>query len=221
MADRLSKVILSNGTAEVIEKKSRFIGNLYKVADEQEVSAHIASIKKQYWDARHHCYAFILGENGGLQRCSDDGEPAGTAGKPILEVLDKSGLHNALLVVTRYFGGTLLGTGGLVRAYGQTAKLAIENAVTAFIVEAVRVSVITDYGCVGGLQYMAQKEKLLLLDGIYTDRAEIILAFEKERLDAVLKQIEQITKGQGELTVDDDFLLGSDCRSGELFALEK
>lgn len=219
MAKRQTMVILSNGTSEVVEKKSRFIGALYKAESEQEVNEYIAAVRKKYWDARHHCYAFILGDGGELQRCSDDGEPAGTAGKPILEVLAGSGVRNALLIVTRYFGGTLLGTGGLVRAYSQAARQAIDSAVIAVLVEAVKVSLVTDYNNVGPLQYMAAKEKLVTVDTVYTDKVELVLAFERERLATVVKQLEQITRGQGSITVDGAYILGRDKTTGQLFVI--
>ena len=100
---------------EIVEKKSRFIATVKPVDSEEEASAFIAEMKKKYWDARHNCYAYVIGERKEFMRCSDDGEPQGTAGKPMLDVLLGEELYNIAVVVTRYFGGTLLGTGGLVR----------------------------------------------------------------------------------------------------------
>src|SRR5699024_9601171 len=111
------RTVCGYGTGEIVEKKSRFIAEVFPVVSGDEVSGHIEKIKKEYWDARHHCWAYVIGQNPGTERMSDDGEPAGTAGKPILEVIRGRGLTDVLIVVTRYFGGTLLGTGGLVRAY--------------------------------------------------------------------------------------------------------
>ena len=110
------RVLLSGGEGEIVEKKSRFIATIRKCENEEEAVAFIEEMKKKYWDARHNCSAFIIGSRGELTRCSDDGEPSGTAGRPMLEVLTGSGIRNIAVVVTRYFGGTLLGTGGLVRA---------------------------------------------------------------------------------------------------------
>ena len=101
---------------EIVEKKSRFIASVRPVDSETEALNFLASTRKKYWDARHNCYAYTIGKNHELQRCSDDGEPQGTAGRPMLDVLLGEGIHNGAVVVTRYFGGTLLGTGGLVRA---------------------------------------------------------------------------------------------------------
>ena len=114
------------GHGEYEEKRSRFIGGVYPVKSESEVSDIIASLKKKYWDARHTVYAFRLAD--GTARFSDDGEPHGTAGKPVLAVLDGEGYSDCLITVTRYFGGTLLGTGGLVRAYTEAAKAAAADA---------------------------------------------------------------------------------------------
>ena len=116
------RVLLSGGEGEIVEKKSRFIATIRKCETEEEAVAFIEEMKKKYWDARHNCSAFIIGSRGELTRCSDDGEPSGTAGRPMLEVLTGSGIRNIAVVVTRYFGGTLLGTGGLVRAYTQAVK---------------------------------------------------------------------------------------------------
>ena len=113
------KVLLEGGQGEYVEKKSRFIATFRRCENLEEAMAFVEEMKKQYWDARHNCYAFCIGSRGELTRCSDDGEPAGTAGRPMLEVLTREEIRNAAVVVTRYFGGVLLGTGGLVRAYTQ------------------------------------------------------------------------------------------------------
>ena len=110
------KVVLEGGVGEIVEKKSRFIASVFPVHGEEEVLGIIESMRKKYWDARHNCYAYILGENREVQRYSDDGEPGGTAGRPMLDILLAEDVTDCLVVVTRYFGGTLLGTGGLVRA---------------------------------------------------------------------------------------------------------
>ena len=107
--------VSAGGQGEITEKKSRFIAEVYPAADEEEAFARLEEVKKRYWDARHHCWAYVIGRNPASERMSDDGEPAGTAGKPILEVIRGQGLTDVFIVVTRYFGGTLLGTGGLVR----------------------------------------------------------------------------------------------------------
>lgn len=125
-----TKVLIEGGQGEIMEKKSRFIADVRKVESEEEATAFIEEIKKKYWDARHHCSAFVIGQKGQLTRCSDDGEPSGTAGRPMLEVLLGEGICDIAVVVTRYFGGVLLGTGGLVRAYSAAVKEGLKNCVT-------------------------------------------------------------------------------------------
>ena len=120
----LERIIIKDGTGEIVEKKSRFIANVKAVKSEEEAIAFINEIKKKYWDARHNCMAYVV---DGIQRFSDDGEPSGTAGKLILDVITGRELTNAVIVVTRYFGGVLLGTGGLVRAYQKASIEALEG----------------------------------------------------------------------------------------------
>ena len=122
------KVLLETTTAEIVEKKSRFIANVFYVENENEADARLNEIRKKYYDAKHNCYAYILGKNGENMKSSDDGEPQGTAGHPMLDILKGEGITNCIAIVTRYFGGTLLGTGGLVRAYSESLKAAIKNA---------------------------------------------------------------------------------------------
>ena len=116
------KIIYKEGKGEIEEKKSRFIAHVYPVQSEEQAVSYINEVKKKYWDARHNCYAYVLGEDAGFQRFSDDGEPQGTAGKPILDIIMKSGIYNCLIIVTRYFGGTLLGTGGLISLIRQLPR---------------------------------------------------------------------------------------------------
>ena len=120
-------IILKNGSGEIEEKKSRFICHIFKIKSEEEAEEYITAVKKKYWDARHNCWAYSIGEKQPALRCSDDGEPSGTAGKPMLEVLTGQELHNVVAVVTRYFGGTLLGTGGLIRAYTKSTQEGIKD----------------------------------------------------------------------------------------------
>ena len=125
-----SKILYEGGQGEIVEKKSRFIANIFPVTTEEEALEKITAMRKKYYDARHNCSAFVIGSKGELTRSSDDGEPSGTAGRPMLEVLTGSGIRNIAAVVTRYFGGVLLGTGGLVRAYSGAVKMALEQCET-------------------------------------------------------------------------------------------
>lgn len=131
----MPKSIYSGGSFELEEKKSRFIAHIEPVTTEDEATNFIQTMKKQYYDARHNCYAFVIGDNSEIVRSSDDGEPSGTAGRPILEVLTAEGVTNAVCVVTRYFGGTLLGTGGLVKAYGDSTKEVLKIVKTEELIE--------------------------------------------------------------------------------------
>ena len=123
------KIVYQGGTGELVEKKSRFIADIKPVASEEEALAFVEEMRRKYWDARHHCFAYIIGDRGQTARCSDDGEPSQTAGKPMMDVLAGEGLHDVCAVVTRYFGGTLLGTGGLVRAYSGALKEGLKACV--------------------------------------------------------------------------------------------
>ena len=123
------KAVYQGGEGEIIEKKSRFLATVRPVESEEEAERFIAEMKKKYWDARHNCSAFVIGGNQEVTRCSDDGEPSQTAGRPMLDVLLREGIHNTAVVVTRYFGGVLLGTGGLVRAYQKAAQAGLANSI--------------------------------------------------------------------------------------------
>ena len=127
------KIVENGGEGEIIEKKSRFISTVRPVADEEEALAFIDEMRKKYWNASHNCYAYVIGEHKDtmIMRCSDDGEPGQTAGKPMLDVLLGENLRNTAVVVTRYFGGTLLGTGGLVRAYSKAVQEGLNNSEVA------------------------------------------------------------------------------------------
>lgn len=155
-----TKVLIEGGQGEIMEKKSRFIADVRKVESEEEATAFIEEIKKKYWDARHHCSAFVIGQKGQLTRCSDDGEPSGTAGRPMLEVLLGEGICDIAVVVTRYFGGVLLGTGGLVRAYSAAVKEGLKNCVTGYRRLGTEIEVQTDYTGLGKLQYLLASRQI-------------------------------------------------------------
>ena len=190
------------GTGEIVEKKSRFIAEVFPVGSEDEVSAHIEKIKKEYWDARHHCWAYVIGQDPGTERMSDDGEPAGTAGKPILEVIRGRGLTDVLIVVTRYFGGTLLGTGGLVRAYTQAALEGLVHAGILRKVPGVRLKIGTDYTGLGKIQYLLAQREISILDTVYTDRVEILAATAADMAESLKKEITEGTSGQAVIEED-------------------
>ncbi len=153
--------IKSPAAAEFTEKKSRFIGQIFPAADADEAGELIAEAKKKYWDARHNVSAFIVGEDMPVERSTDDGEPAGTAGRPVLEVLRGANIRGAVLVVTRYFGGIKLGTGGLVRAYTRAAKMAIEEASLVPVASGVTYEVTLDYAAYGRLKSYFEEQGIV------------------------------------------------------------
>lgn len=173
--------IKSPNTAELTEKKSRFIANLYSCTTEEEASAVLAQIKSKYWDARHNVYAYIL--KSGTVRFSDDGEPHGTAGKPVLDVLSGSGLTDVIIVVTRYFGGILLGTGGLVRAYSGTARLCIDSAEKAMMCPCVWCRMVCDYQNHARLIALIIEKGGTVNNEEFTDNVTVSFSFRKEDID--------------------------------------
>jgi uncharacterized YigZ family protein len=192
------------------EKKSRFIGMTFKVDNEEQVAAILEAVRKKYWDARHNCHAFVIGENNEITRCSDDGEPSGTAGKPILEVITGAGVHNCLVVVTRYFGGTLLGTGGLVRAYTKAAKDSLSNSRLVRLVQGEEYSIVTDYNSIGKIQYIVPQFNAKITDSVYTDKVEVFVEVVKEDSKALLNQITEGTGGRALITKNCDKFIESD-----------
>lgn len=147
------KSIEKNVSGEIVEKKSKFIANIYVINSKEEAEEILKDVKKKYYDARHNCYAYILKDT---EKSSDDGEPSGTAGAPLLELLKTSNLRNVMIVVTRYFGGILLGTGGLVRAYTLSAKKALENAHIIEMEYGIRYSVEIEYSELKNLQHICK-----------------------------------------------------------------
>lgn len=174
------KIIYKNGTDEIVEKKSRFIANVFKVESEEQAVDIINNMKKKFWDARHNCYAYIIGNNNEVQKFSDDGEPSGTAGKPIMDIILSEKIHNCLIVVTRYFGGTLLGTGGLIRAYQEATKKGIAQSDVIDAIEGVSAYIDTDYNNMGKIQYICAEQNVLIEDIEYTDKVHIKLLIPKE-----------------------------------------
>ena len=183
-------------TDEIVEKKSRFIANVKKVETEQEATAFINEMKKKYYDARHNCSAFVIGKNKELLRSSDDGEPSGTAGKPMLEVLLGSDIVNVVVVVTRYFGGTLLGTGGLVRAYTDAAKAGLEQVQVATMCLGKKVKIHTDYNTIGKVLYELGQRGLGQEDSEYTDVIVLTVIVPIEDMDGFEKKIIEISAGK-------------------------
>lgn len=191
------RVVYEGGEGEIIEKKSRFIATVLPVSSEEEALGFIEEMKKKYWNATHNCYAFVVGENMDIQRFSDDGEPSGTAGKPMLDILLGEEVHNTAVVVTRYFGGTLLGTGGLVRAYGRAVKEGLDNSVIIEKQYGVLLEIRTDYTGLGKIQYQLGQREIDILDSIYAEDVRVQALVPVSRVDEIEKSITQVTGGKG------------------------
>lgn len=195
------KAVYEGKTGEIVEKKSRFIATVFSVESEDEALEIVAKMKKKYWDARHNCYAYVIGDNNQVQRFSDDGEPSQTAGKPILDVLLAEQIHNVLVVVTRYFGGTLLGTGGLVRAYSKATKMGLDNSILVDKVYGTRLRIRLDYSGTQKVKHILSQLNVYTIDTIYTDVVEEIVVVENEKLETLKEQIKEVTNGKGEFEV--------------------
>ena len=193
---QIYKTIKQYGEGEIVEKKSRFLGKIKKVETEEEALEFIESIKKQYWDARHNCFAYIIGTKGETVRCSDDGEPSGTAGKPMLEVLQNQELRNVVAVVTRYFGGVLLGTGGLVRAYTQATQEALKEAQVATMTPMSIMTVQTDYNAIGKIKYVLAQEETPVLNEEYAADVVVTMAVPLDQKEFMIKKLTEVTNGR-------------------------
>lgn len=190
------KILYRGGEGEIVEKKSRFIATTRPVETEEEAAAFIGEMKKKYWDARHNCSAYVLGERGQIQRCSDDGEPNQTAGRPMLDVLMGEGIRNVCVVVTRYFGGTLLGTGGLVRAYSGAVQEGLKHSTVLEKHLGSRMEITTDYNGVGKVQYVAGQMGLTTLDTVYTDQVTVTLMVPAGQVQELIHQVTEKTNGR-------------------------
>ena len=195
------RCVLEGGCGELVEKKSRFLATVQPVENEEEASAFIEEMKKKYWDASHNCSAFVIGRRAELTRCSDDGEPSGTAGRPMLEVLLKEGICNTAVVVTRYFGGTLLGTGGLVRAYGAAVKEGLKNCEVATMRYGTRLQVKADYADVGRIQQLAAREGIVQESAEYGADVRFVFAALAENEERVIKSLTEATDARARIEV--------------------
>lgn len=190
------KIVLNQEETEIVSKKSRFIATLCPVQSVEEAHAFIDEIKKKYWDAKHHCSAYVIGKKGETTRCNDDGEPSGTAGKPILEVLIGEEIKNIVVVVTRYFGGVLLGTGGLVRAYSKATKEVLRLSEVGIMRYGVMVELTTDYNFVGKIQYILAKNAITILKSEYKENVLITVLCPIAKKDKCIHEIIEVTTGK-------------------------
>ena len=200
----ISLYVYKGGQGEITEKKSRFIATVRPVESEDEAVRFINETKKKYWDARHNCSAFVIGKRQELTRCSDDGEPAGTAGRPMLDVLLKENIHNAAVVVTRYFGGVLLGTGGLVRAYQQATKAGLSASEIIEKKDGAVLFIRTDYTGIGRLQYLLAQEKITVMDTAYEADVLVKAVIPENNKKRIEKTIIEQTNGTAKLEWGDE-----------------
>ena len=192
-------VVYKGGEGEIVEKKSRFIATVCPVETEEAAVAFINEMKKKYWDARHNCSAFVIGERQEMTRCSDDGEPAQTAGRPMLDVLLREGITNAAVVVTRYFGGVLLGTGGLVRAYQAATQAGLAASKIIEKCLGTKLEIHTDYNGLGKLQYLFGQQKLAILNTEYAADVVMTVLVPSEQKDMIYKSVVEQTNGSAGL----------------------
>ena len=204
MSSQRYKILYKEGEAEISEKKSRFIAHIAPAQTEEEAQDFVEKIKKQYWDARHNCYVYSVGKNREYTRCSDDGEPSGTAGRPMLDVILGEDIYNVAAVVTRYFGGILLGTGGLVRAYSRSLQEGLAASTVIEKTYGISMEVVTDYTGIGKIQYIAGEQKLPILDSEYTDRVVLHLLVPADQIAFVEKAITEGTNGRAKMKKEKD-----------------
>ena len=197
------RYLKEGGQGEITEKRSRFIATLLPVTTEEEARAFIERIKKQYWDARHNCSAYVLGDSAELTKANDDGEPPHTAGRPMLDALLAAGVRNVCVVVTRYFGGILLGTGGLTRAYRDAVTEGLKHCVIAEKRLGIPVTVTTDYNGIGKILFLAGSASYPVLSSEYTDTVTVSLLLPPEELDRFLSDLNDATAGKAQCEIKD------------------
>ena len=188
--------IATTAEAEIEVKRSRFLARLERAGDEAAALASVEAARKRHWDARHHCSAYILGPGGEVQRSSDDGEPSGTAGAPMLDCLRSRGISDVVAVVTRWFGGTLLGTGGLIRAYSEALREAVEAAGVSERRHVQRVSVAMAHADAGRLENELRARGVLVADVVYEASATLALDVTTSQRASLDQLVAQLTGGQ-------------------------
>lgn len=197
------KIITKEGTGEIVEKKSRFIASVFCVESQQQAEEKIAEVSKKYWDAKHNCYAYVIGVNSENTKCSDNGEPSGTAGKPILEVITGAGITNTLIIVTRYFGGVLLGTGGLVRAYTAAAQAGIGASEIGEKIFSQKLTLKVAYNMINGVQYYLTQNDIAILDSRYEADVQFDICVKEAEAERIIDGLTQKCEGQIEIIKGD------------------
>ncbi|MFZ5989148.1 MAG: YigZ family protein [Bacillota bacterium] len=206
------KTVLNSAVCEIEEKKSRFIATVKPVSTEEEALEFINGLKSKYWDATHNVYSYYIGGNNIIQRFSDDGEPSGTAGLPVLEVIKRMEVRDLAVVITRYFGGTLLGAAGLIRAYSKSAALGIEAA--GIIVKKLckEVRVVVEYTLFGKVQSLLISKGLIIKDVIYEQDVEIIVFIAEDEMESFIDLINETTNARSIIQPGDDSYITLDSK---------
>lgn len=192
--DNIQYELYTPGYGEVVVKKSKFIGQAFGIKDETDITSIISKTKKEFYDARHHCFAYCLADENAI-RSSDDGEPSGTAGRPILDVILGANMRNTLVVVTRYFGGVLLGTGGLTRAYTNAAKEALNNSVKIERKSGIKLTVTLGYEYTGKTENIIKESKVFSLPALYEENVTYSVLADINTIDNLLEKITAISNG--------------------------
>lgn len=195
------KSIHQYGRDEITINKSRFICSTAPVNTEEEAIEFIEKIKKEFKDARHNVYAYTVGENSNVQRFTDDGEPSGTAGMPVLNVINQEELKNVVVVVTRYFGGILLGAGGLVRAYTKSAKVGLENGLIVDKVLYYEISIKIEYTMLGKIENELNKNKFIIKDKKYEADVNLIILARDDDIEKLNNLINEVTSGKARVNL--------------------
>lgn len=193
------RTISGHASAEIVVQRSRFLCDVVRVEDELSARGVIEQARREHWDARHHCSAFVLGPDRSIERSNDDGEPPGTGGNPMLEVLRGRGLSDVVAVVTRWFGGTMLGTGGLSRAYAEAVRAALEEATVVQRVEQELCEVTVDLAAAGRLEHELRSRGTKMLATEYTDMATLSIAVPLIAVPVAEEIVAELTEGTAQL----------------------
>jgi uncharacterized YigZ family protein len=209
---KIYKTVLNEAVAEFEEKKSKFIASVKPVTSDEQAVEFINSLKSKYWNATHNVYAYYIQGDTVIQRFSDDGEPSGTAGMPVLEVIKRMGVQDVVVVVTRYFGGTLLGAAGLIRAYGKAASLGIDAARVIKRQLCTAVRIIVEYTLFGKVQNLILSEGYPVKDTVYEQDVEITVFVAEDDVDRFMNTVTEATNarcimelaGKSYITIDEE-----------------
>lgn len=205
--DKIYRTIYKYGEAETIINRSRFIGYAMPIETEEEALEFIDKIKTKHRDATHNVYAYAIGKDSNTQRFSDDGEPSGTAGIPVLEVIKKEDLRNVVVVITRYFGGVKLGAGGLIRAYTRGAKIGIEAGIMVDMVLHIRVKIRINYTLYGSVENYLITQEYIVDESIFDEAVNIFVYIEDSKLEDFYKIITDLTSGNAIFeNIDEEYI---------------